>query len=188
MIVPFIVGIGGTPKVQSTTEQALALALRGAENAGAQTLMFGGAYIGQLPIYLTGDSATAASEMIEAVRRADGLILASPGYHGSVSGAFKNAIDYLEATARDTRAYLDGLPVGLIVTAYGWQASGTTLAAMRAIVHALRGWPTPLGATVNTSGGVFRDGACTDAAAAAQIDLIGLQVTTFARMRAASLA
>jgi hypothetical protein len=31
-----------------------------------------------------------------------------------------------------------------VVTAAGEQAAVTTLAALRSVVHALRGWPTPL--------------------------------------------
>ncbi len=111
------------------------------------------------------------------------MIVASPGYHGSISGLVKNAIDYLEETARDARPYLDGVPVGLIVTAYGWQATGSTLAALRSIVHALRGWPTPLGVTVNTSATPIRDGSCTDAGIAGQLALVGQQVTHFANDR-----
>ena len=122
-----------------------------ASEAGARVRRFGGDVLVGLPHYLTPGSATSAdaAEMIAAIRAADGLILASPGYHGSISGIVKNAIDYLEETARDARPYLDGLPVGLIVTAAGWQATGSTLATMRSIVHALRGWPTPLGAAIN---------------------------------------
>jgi FMN reductase len=111
------------------------------------------------------------------------VIVASPAYHGSISGMVKNALDYLEDTAKDKRVYLDGVPVGLIVTAYGWQATGSTLATLRSIVHALRGWPTPLGAAINTSGRIFNDGQCNDEGAAAQLDLIGRQVYEFARLR-----
>ncbi len=57
----------------------------------------------------------------------------------------KNAIDLLEDLRGDSRVYLDGRAVGCIVTAAGWQGCNTTLGAMRGIVHALRGWPTPLG-------------------------------------------
>ena len=180
---PFIVGIGGTPKVQSTTEQALKLALAGAEAAGARTRLFGGANLAALPLYLTEGSAQAGAALIEAVRTADGIILASPGYHGTVSGAVKNAIDYLEETARDARVYLDGLPVGLVVTAFGWQATGGTLATLRAMVHALRGWPTPLGAAINTSAISFTSGVCSDPAATAQLELVGRQVADFAALR-----
>jgi FMN reductase len=122
---------------------------------------------------------------VAAVWQADSITLASPGYHGAISDTVKNAIDYLEALARDERVSLDGLPVGLIVTAYGWQATGTTLMTMRSIVHALRGWPTPLGATINTSGDTFKDGVCQDDAAASQLRLVGHQTVTFARLHRA---
>ncbi|MDB5662385.1 MAG: hypothetical protein JWM38_1551 [Sphingomonas bacterium] len=184
---PFIVGIGGTAAQGSSTEQALAVALASAERAGARVQMFGGKILASLPHYLTDGTATSeeARQLVEAVRAANGLIIASPGYHGSISGMVKNAIDYLEETAKDGRVYLDGVPVGLIATAYGWQATGSTLATLRSIVHALRGWPTPLGAAINTSGGIFKDGVCSDAGAAGQLDLVGRQVAEFARIHLA---
>lgn len=182
---PFIIGIGGTAAAGSSTEVALRIALASAEKAGAEVRLFGGDLIASLPHYLTEGSRTseAARDLVEAVRRADGVIIASPGYHGSISGVVKNAIDYVEETAKDARVYLDGIPVGLIATAYGWQATGSTLATLRSIVHALRGWPTPLGAAINSSGGILKDGACSDPGANAQLELVGKQVYEFARLR-----
>jgi FMN reductase len=182
---PYIVGIGGTTSPGSSTEQALMLALASAEREGARVRLFGGADIVDLPHYAYGVAAEheGAAALVQAVREADGLIIASPGYHGSISGLVKNAVDFIEETAKDERVYLDGLPVGLIVTAYGWQATGSTLATLRSIVHALRGWPTPLGAAIKSASGMFTDGACNDAAAAGQLDLVGRQVAEFARLR-----
>lgn len=182
---PFIVGIGGTASPNSSTEQALAIALASAERAGAEVKLFGAVTLAALPHYLTEGSTTSGEgrELVEAVRRADGVIIASPGYHGSISGLVKNAIDYLEETSKDARVYLDGVPVGLIATAYGWQATGSTLATLRSIVHALRGWPTPLGAAINSSGGIFKNGVCSDAGASNQLELVGRQVHEFARLR-----
>lgn len=179
---PFIVGIGGTAARGSSTEQALGLALAAAEAAGARTQLFGGEELLALPHYVPGSLGRNGNgqALIDSVRTANGLIIASPGYHGTISGLVKNAIDYLEETAKDDRVYLDGLPVGLIATAYGWQATGGTLGALRSIVHALRGWPTPMGAAINTSGGVFSEGACQNEAAANQLRLVGLQVVEFA--------
>lgn len=185
---PFIVGIGGTANPVSSTEQALAVALQAAEKEGAKTKLIGGETLVQLPHYLTHASrnCAAATELVDAIRAADGVIIASPGYHGSVSGLLKNALDYLEDTAKDARVYLDGVPIGLIVTAYGWQATGSTLATLRAIVHALRGWPTPLGVAINSSGGVFKNGVCVDPTACGQLELVGQQVHEFARLRLVS--
>ncbi len=88
--------------------------------------------------------------MVEAVREADGIIIAAPGYHGTISGRVPDARDYLEDLSKDDRPYLDGRAVGLIATAFGDQASMSTMQTLRSIVHALRGWPTPMGATVRT--------------------------------------
>lgn len=122
-------------------------------------------------------------DLVALVRRADGVLLSSPGYHGTVSGLVKNAIDYIEETSRDERIYLDGLPIGLIVTAHGWQAVGSTLAALRSIVHSLRGWPTPLGVGFNVSGGMFRDGICDDPSVNTQLEMVAQQVMQRAETR-----
>ena len=45
--------------------------------------------------------------------------------------------------------------MGCLVTSGGWQAGAAALITLRQIVHALRGWPTPLGVVVNTSEPVF---------------------------------
>jgi FMN reductase len=182
---PLIVGIGGTAAPESSTETALKLALAAAERGGVRTKLFGAETLAALPHYMTPASRTSehAHELLDSIRKADGFIIASPGYHGSISGIVKNAIDYVEETAKDARVYLDGLPVGLIATAYGWQAATSTLATLRSIVHALRGWPTPLGAAVNCSGGILKGGVCSDPRALVQLDLVGQQVCQFARLR-----
>ncbi|MGJ7534860.1 MULTISPECIES: NADPH-dependent FMN reductase [Variovorax] len=179
---PFIVGIGGTASKTSSTEQALVLALSAAEAAGGRTQLFGSEDLMALPHYVPGsiERNGDGQALIDAIRAADGLIIASPGYHGTISGLVKNAIDYFEEMAKDGRVYLDGMPVGLIATAYGWQATGGTLGALRSIVHALRGWPTPMGAAINTSEKVFHEGACQNLAAANQLNLVGRQVAEFA--------
>jgi FMN reductase len=179
---PLVVGVGGTTTAPSSTERALSIALRACEARGCEVLRFGGAFLARLPLYTpkATERTCEEGEFVEAVRRADGMIVASPGYHGSVSGLVKNALDLLEETAQDGRVYLSGMPVGVIATACGWQATGGTISALRAIVHALRGWPTPLAAAVNSAVSRFDDdGACSDPAVAAQLELVGRQVADF---------
>jgi FMN reductase len=120
---------------------------------GARTELYDGEQLSSLPIFDARDPLPHASAipMVESIRRADAIVIASPGYHGSMSGLVKNALDHVEALRHDTRPYFDGRPVGLIVAAAGWQACGSTLTAMRAVVHALRGWPTPLAVLVNSA-------------------------------------
>lgn len=179
---PFIVGIGGTTRDGSSSEQALALALAYAKAQGAETKMYGGKEL-QLPMYdpdpgmMTG----AAKEFIEDLRRADGVIIASPCYHGGVSGLVKNAIDYTEEMRADPRVYLDGRAVGAIGCGYGYQGPGMVLSQLRQIGHALRGWNVPLGVAVNSAVVKFSNGECSEPAIAKQIEIMAGQVVDHAR-------
>lgn len=180
---PLIVGIGGTTVAGSSTERALQIALAAAAEAGAEVRLFGGEALAALPLYTPGIARTDnEAALVESVRAASGVIIASPGYHGSVSGLVKNAIDLLEETARDAaRPYLADVPVGLIATAYGWQATGSTIAALRSIAHALRGWPTPFAAAVNNAQcKLDAEGGCSDPAVVEQLRLVGRQVAAAA--------
>lgn len=162
---PFIVGIGGTSRAGSSTERALRIALDAAASKGARTYLLDGPFLARLPIYNPEQPSRNEDEafLVDTVRKADALIIGTPGYHGSIAGLVKNAIDLLEETARDTRVYLDKMPVGLVVTAYGWQATGSTLGTLRSIVHAMRGWPTPLGVAINSLEAKFDDkGKCSE--------------------------
>jgi FMN reductase len=182
---PLIVGLGGTGSTTGSTERILRQALNAAQNAGAETLFFDGKAL-DMPMYNYGGVRTEqALALISALRRADGIIIASPGYHGTVSGLIKNALDYVEDMARDERAYFEGRAVGLIAVAAGWQATGSTLATLRSITHALRGWPTPMAVAINSAQPVFNDeGALIDAGIAGQLDILAGQVVEFARMKA----
>ena len=186
--VPLVVGIGGTIGGVSSTERALRIALDAACEQGFRTRMFGGADMAKLPLYDPKATSRTAEEreFVETVRQASALIIASPGYHGSISGVVKNALDLLEETARDAaRPYLADMPVGLIATAYGWQATGSTIAALRSIVHALRGWPTPFAAAINSQITKFDDeGGASDPAVVEQLRLIGRQVARFVPLAA----
>jgi FMN reductase len=185
---PLIIGVGGTPRANSTTERALTLALRAAEAGGARTRLFGGEFLERLPHFNPGPDGPSAeqAELAQAVREADGIILATPGYHGSLSGVVKNALDTLELTRNDAAPYFHGKPVGIIITADGAQAAGTTLMAVRAIIHAMRGWPTPFGAALNARD-LFDDaGECREAKDAWQLSTVADQVMEFAKMRARS--
>ena len=182
---PLIVGIGGTITANSSSERVMRHALARCAAAGAETLCFDGNAL-DLPMYGYGSPRTdKALAMIAALKRAKGVIIASPGYHGTVSGLIKNALDYIEDLAKDERPYFEGRAVGLVAVAAGWQATGTTLATLRSIVHALRGWPTPMAITVNSVLPIFGDdGAIVDAALLNQLDILAQQVVGFARMRA----
>lgn len=179
---PLIVGIGGSTRAGSTSERLLRVCLERAEQLGARTQAFNGPDL-RLPLYEADGSSGegAATALVEALRRADGLVIASPGYHGSISGLIKNALDYVEDLRGDARPYLDGRAVGCIACAAGWQAAGSTLQALRAVVHALRGWPTPLGLAINSELPLWDGDAVADPGLRSQLGIVTEQVLGFAR-------
>jgi FMN reductase len=184
---PLVVGLGGTTRPGSTSERALRGCLSIAGGLGVRTVMFGADEL-DLPLYGSVDcmSHAKALRLIAALREADAVVLSSPAYHGALSGLLKNALDYVEELREDARPYLDMRAVGCIACAYGSQAIGTTLTSMRLIVHALRGWPTPLGVGINASQVSLEEGGrCSAADVNAQLEALARQVADFAKMRSA---
>lgn len=182
---PFIVGLGGTLSAASSSERALRLALNAAAALGARTQLFAAQAL-DLPMYTVDRSqrTPAAIALVDALAQADGVIIATPGYHGGISGLVKNALDYIEDLRDDARPYLDGRAVGCIVCAYGWQATTTTLMSLRSTVHALRGWPTPLGVTINSAQTSFdAAGMPADERCAEQLTSLSGQVLDFVGVR-----
>jgi len=180
---PYIVAIGGTLRSGSSTEKAMRHVLDTAERGGARVKLISGQAL-QLPLYQpeNPDRSDAARDLVAQLAMADAIVLGSPGYHGSISGLVKNALDYAEDLRNDARPYFSGRAVGCIATAGGWPGAVNTLGALRDIVHSLRGWPTPMGAAINSSEKVFDEaGQCTAPRVAQTLDLIAAEVLAFVK-------
>lgn len=180
-----VVGIGGSLRSGSTAECALRTVLAEADRLGADTRLIAGPDL-LMPLYDPQEPVRApqAVRLISEIAAADGLVLASPAYHGSVSGLVKNALDHVEELRADVRPYFTGRAVGCVAVGQGWQGAVATLAALRDTVFALRGWPTPLGVALNTGDVSFKpDGRCTDDRLQSQLETVAGQVVEFARLR-----
>lgn len=177
-----VVGIGGSVDANSQSDLVLRAVVSRVADLGADVQTFTGRDL-DLPPYHTGAVLPeVATVYVEAIRHADAVVIGSPGYHGTVSGLVKNALDYLEELRTDPRPYLDGRAVGLIAVAGGWQASVSTLGTLRQIAHALRGWPTPLGLAINSTVTRFAaDGSTEDEVAADSVRTQAEQLVDFAR-------
>ncbi len=72
----------------------------------------------------------------EKVKAADALILATPEYHGSVSGVMKNALDLMSFE------HLSGKVTGMI-SVLGGQSNSNALNELRIIIRWVHGWVIP---------------------------------------------
>ena len=93
---PRVVGLGGSLAPSSTSLAALNVAIRGAREAGTDVEVFDIRSM-NLPMYAPNlELPEQAVRLCEAIYAAEGLIWSSPLYHGTISGSFKNALDWLE--------------------------------------------------------------------------------------------
>jgi len=176
-----VVGLGGSLRSASTSRTALQAALEGAAADGADTQLIWVRELG-LPLY-TAEHAIpqTAHEFADTVHSCDAMIWSSPTYQGSVSGSFKNALDWLILLAERTPPYLTDKPIGLVATAGGVQGL-QTVNTMDFIARALRAWTVPLVLPIPQSRQSFDpDGHLADDAIAAQLRALGAEVARAAR-------
>jgi len=173
-----VLGLGGSLAGASNSLAALKIALTGAEEAGAQTELLSIRDL-NLPMY-SPDIKQPPSEverLCNAVYEAEGLIWSSPLYHGTISGSFKNALDWLQLLSDRTPAYLTDKVVGLISTAGGTQGL-QAVNTMEFVVRALRGWAVPLVIPIPQAWRVFdKEGHSQDKRVEQQLRSLGSEVT-----------
>lgn len=185
---PRVLGLGGTLREGSRSRAALAAALDSAEATGARTELLSLQEL-NLPLFRPGrpmgSYSPAVERLLQAARHADGMIWSTAGYHGTLAGATKNALDFFEFLAEDD--YLSGRPVGLIAVSGGDMAAVNAIDAMVHTVHALRGSALSLKVPI---GGVRRaigpDGEIRDGKAGRRLASLGGLVAEEARRRLVS--
>lgn len=135
---PTVVAVVGSLRAESYTRTALKYALAAAERAGAETELLDlreydlPVFDPDLDVTERGD----AEGLLDVMRRADAVILGSPVYHGSYSGAIRNFHDYCSFDE-----YEDTV-VGLLATA-GGGSFASTLDHLRITVRGVHGRVIP---------------------------------------------
>ncbi len=133
-----IVGIGGSLRPGSYSQQALQLAADRASALGATTVMLDLRDL-NLPFCHGGKDYSDYPDVAHlraTVKAADGLILATPEYHGGISGVIKNALDLMSFDE------LSGKVAGLI-SVLGGQSNSNALNDLRVIMRWVHGWVIP---------------------------------------------
>jgi NAD(P)H-dependent FMN reductase len=132
-----VLGVAGSTRRGSYSTQALSIALENAKKQGAEVRLLKA----ELPLYNPNAPASKeVEEAGEAVAWADAIILASPDYHGSMSGALKNFLDHFYEE-------FAGKLFGYIVASH--EKGLTVMEQMRTAVRQCYGWSMPYGVSIN---------------------------------------
>ncbi|MBD2743201.1 NADPH-dependent FMN reductase [Coleofasciculus sp. FACHB-1120] len=133
-----IVGIGGSLRAESQSQLALNLAALRVRSLGAEVEVLDLRQM-NLP-FCNGEKEFPdfpdVAKMRKAVAEADGLILATPEYHGSVSGVLKNALDLMSFDQLSDKV------TGLI-SVLGGQSNSNALNDLRVIMRWVHAWVIP---------------------------------------------
>jgi FMN reductase len=178
-----IVGLGGSLAEVSRSRAALRVALDGAAAAGAEVELLDLREL-DLPMYDPDDNkpTEAASTLIELSYACDGMLWSSPLYQGTISGAFKNALDWLHLLGGREPAYLHDKVVGLISAAGGTQGL-QAVNTMEFSIRALRAWAVPYVVPVPSAARVFdQEGTVSDPGVELQLRTLGSEVVRVAAL------
>jgi FMN reductase len=177
-----VVGLGGSLREASRSRAALEVALDGAAGAGATVALLDLRRL-EPPMYrpeLEADVPEVVRTLLEACYGADGMLWSSPMYNGSVSGSFKNAIDWLHMLGSREPSLLHDKVIGLISAAGGTQGM-QVVNTMEFSVRSLRAWAVPYVVPVAQATRVFADsGDVQNRAVEQQLRLLGEEVVRVA--------
>ena len=181
-----VLGLCGSLRPDGFTRMALSIALAGAQEKGAAVELVDLRDYG-LP-FCTGETQDASQNtpgvqrLRQSVMEASGVILATPNYHGTLSGVLKNALDLMSVE-------FEGKVVGLVGVSGGPMGGANTLNTLRAIGRSLHAWVVPWEGWVYDASSAFAaDGSLRDAAIEQRLKDVGRKVARLTRMLASKEA
>jgi NAD(P)H-dependent FMN reductase len=174
-----IAGISGSLRAGSYTRRAVECALQGAAETGAETRLID--LTDYNLVFRAGKDETGypsdVARLRSEVKQAEGIILGTPEYHGSLSGVLKNALDLMGFDE------FEGKMIGLVGVSGGRMGAFDALNTLRNIGRALHAWVIPEQASVPEAWKVFTaDGKIADPQVEERLKEVGRQVARFARL------
>jgi NAD(P)H-dependent FMN reductase len=168
-----VLGVAGSMRDGSYGKRALNVALESAKKHGAQVRLLELAKADLLIYASSGASSSPALARVAAdVEWADAFILASPDYHGSISGALKNFLDYFYEE-------FAGKAFGYVVASH--EKGLTVMDQMRTAVRQCYGWSLPYGVSVNGEQD-FTSGQLSNARIEQRLNMMGRDLVTYGRL------
>lgn len=172
---PHVVAVSGSRREGSYTRRALEEALSGVEAVDGTTELLDLAAL-DLPTFDPGDGGAGDGEVVRRpIREADAIILGTPMYHGSYSGALKNALDYGGFDE------FEHATVGLLAVS-GGPFPTAALDHLQVVCRSLHAWVHPYRAAVPQAHTVFDDDGLADEEVRARVRELGTQAVEYARI------
>ena len=163
-----VLGVAGSTRKGSFSSQALKIALEYAKKQGAEVRVIEAG----LPLYdPNAQTSKEVERASEAVGWADAIILASPDYHGSMSGALKNFLDHFYEE-------FAGKLFGYIVASH--EKGLTVMDQMRTAVRQCYGWSMPYGVSAN--GGQDFSGGEINARLSKRLNMMARDLVVYGRL------
>ena len=175
-----VVGVCGSLNPDGVTKKALSVALAGAAEYGVETTLlelkdFDLVFYGSVP---ENDYPPDVEKLRHILRDSQGLILATPEYHGSLSGALKNMLDLMSIDDFETKI------IGLVGVAGGYTGAINSLNTMKTICRNLHSWVLPGEVSIANSASLFdASGGVTDPQIEERLLNVGRQVVKFASVQ-----
>jgi len=139
-----ILGIGGSVRTISRNRVVTRTLLDLAAEAGAETI-FADVRALALPVYNEdiplAEQPASLHWLIQQIQAADGFLIESPNYHGTITGAIKNVLDAVHIMHGNDGTYFDGRPVGL--AGFGGSSTHNVVNALYHAVRGMRGLVVP---------------------------------------------
>ena len=177
-----VLGISGSLRQQSSSRRALELALAGATSAGAKTQLLDLREL-DLPLYdedevrYTRTQRAAVSRLQKAAQQAGAFLLASPEYHGGMSGVFKNALDHLAGR------HFRGKAAGVLAVAGGRVAPVSTAQMLHTVLRQLGAHTLPQQVLIPEAEKLFDDdGGLADEELRRRLEELGAAVVRLGRL------
>ncbi len=166
-----ILGVSGSMREHSRSRRALALVLEAARERGAETRLLD-LHALDLPMYRPDETpeTEAIAQAEEAVNWAGAFVLSSPDYHGSMSGAMKNFLDYFWTE-------FAGKVFGYLCASH--ERGLTVMDQMRTAVRQCYGWSLPYGVAIHGDEDFDAEGQVRTPAVERRLRMLARDVTVY---------
>ena len=171
-----ILGIAGSLRLNSYSTRALKLVLEKATTKYGSEINLIDLREMELPIYnpsISSENDKILSYITREVMKADSYVLASPDYHGSMSGALKNLLDYYWKE-------FAGKTFGYIVASH--EKGLTVMDQMRTAVRQCYGWSMPYGISIHGDHDFDESGRVTNSSLSSRLEMLARDLTVYGKL------